>query len=547
MSKAVIPNLPPISSIKDPDTRVALESMWNAWRVRNGDVGDGTHKFLTAEDLKDAINGVDIKTITGAGGAGTLGEPGVGLPRTDWISPLLGKIDDYIQSSWLWVKLGERIDVLEMPEWFQGKFGAAIQTEVVQRQSGDTALAQQITTAVTNINNNIALVRDEIKTVSDLAGATASKVTTLQTEVAGVKATAQQSLTLSQTIDGQIKGAWTVKFDANGYVAGAGLGLEGKNGTMQSSFYVRADKFAIGNPEFPGVTPKIPFKVFTTPTSLPDGTVVQPGVYMDEAVVYKLTGTFIDAGTLNAGKIYTGSTWLDRVSGQAIRSQATAYFSLPGEGHYAVTPRWSGATRFYGPAYHPGSPLAQRVRSSTYGGSVTFIINASASADHYFSVWYRINGNDYTVAPVYEYTWLVGINYSTPWGETGSTNVYATTVGTSAVAPNLVGTQQVIDPEAGYTVLVTGQTGASVQSATQVGGGNVASTTQWNFIAKVVEYQNDFGTAAVAGSVTLNVPNSAWYVDFGVAVINESGGWTSYDGKNAYLRDAYMTVTAVNV
>lgn len=352
-----------------------------------------------------------------------------------------------------------------------------------------------------------------------------------------------------------LKGAWTVKFEVdsaqNPYVTGVGLSIEkGPNPASipTSSFYVRADKFAIGNPQYPGVTPKIPFKVFSTAQVLPDGSTVPPGVYMDEAVVYKLTGTFIDAGTLNAAEIYTGSTWLDRVSGNQIRSQATGYFQLPGAGHYAVYPRWSANTRFYGPAYHPGNPVIQRVRSSTYGGEITFIINASASADHYFSIWYRINGNDYYVAPVYQYYWHIDVTYDTYWGTIGSGTIQTTSVGSAAVAPNLVGTAQVIsDGETSYEVYVTGQTAAIVYYSQQVGGGNVASTVPWQFIAKVVEYQNDFGTAAVAGSVTVNVPNSAWYIDFGVAVIAEDGSWTSYAGKNAYLRDVYMTVSAVNV
>ena len=561
--RAPIPNLPPISSIKDPDVRVALESMWNAWRVRNGDVGDGTHKFLTAADLTDALT----TTTVIRGGGGTLGSgtstTGVAPPNTSWIKPLLVKIDDYIQQSWLWKQLGERIEWIDTPEWFIDKFdrsfGTAIKNEEIIRQAADSSLASSITTVsavlndniavvreeltanvtlteataskvttlqtefndnkaqvqnaintltsadqsltnqinqaisdfngqiagvktqiqtvsnsvsslaqttstqFTNVNNNVSLLQTQYRNVSDQAGATASAVTQLQNTVANVNVAAQNALSLATTIDGQIKGAWTVKFDANGYVTGAGLSLEGKNGNYQSSFYVRADKFAIGNPQYPGVTPKIPFKVLSTTTILPDGTSVPPGVYMDEAVVYKLTGTYIDAGTLNAAEIYTGSTWLDRVSGYPILSQASGYFQLPGEGHYALEPRWSGDVRFYSPAHHPWVPLRKRLRGGQYGGPVTFIITASASVDHFFSIWYRINDGS------------------------------------------------------------------------------------WGFIAKVIEYQNDFGTAAVAGSVTLYVPSGPWYVDFGMAVIDENGNWTSYDGKNQYIRDGSLSVSAVNV
>lgn len=559
--RAPIPNLPPISSIKDRDVRVALESMWNAWRVRNGDVGDGEHKFLTAADLSDALT--NTTTLRGSGGSlGTGTDKTIGGVNTSWIKPLLDKIDDYIQQSWLWKKLGERIDWIETPEWFIDKIdrsiGTTVKNEQKIREAADSSLASSIsnvsavlndnialvqeeltanvtlteatatkvttlqtefdanraqvqnsirvltsadqsltlqinqaisdyngqisgvkseirtvsnsvsalsqstTTNFTNVNKNLSLIRTDVKSVTDLAGSNASKITTLQTSVAGVKTSAENALSLARTTEGKVNGAWTVKFDANGYVTGAGLGLEGKNGNYSSSFYVRADKFAIGNPQYPGVSPAIPFKVFSTTQTLPDGTQVSPGVYIDEAVVYKLTGTYIDAGTLNAGEIYTGSTWLDRISKQPILSQATGFFQLPGAGHYALEPRWSGEVRFYGPNHHAGVPLRNRLRGSAFGGPVTFVINATASIDHYLSIWYRVND-----------------------------------------------------------------------------GG-------WGFVSKVVEYQYDFGTGAVAGSVTLYISNGT-YVDFGMAVIAEDGSWTSYDGKNQYIRDGYMTVSAVNV
>lgn len=399
-NRTPIPNLPPISSIKDPDVRVALESMWNAWRVRNGDVGDGEHKFLTAADLKDALTNTTVLR----GNEGTLGSgnSGIGpLPNTSWVKPLLDKIDDYIQQSWLWKTLGERIDWIETPEWFIEKIDASIGTKINNEQklreaadsslassittvsavlngnlalvkeelttnvtlteatatkvttlqsqfdttttqitqslktlsSADQALTSQInqaisdfngqiagvkseiktvsnsvsalsqstTTNFTNVNNNLSLIRTDVKSVTDLAGSNASKITTLQTDVGGVRTSAQNALALATTIDGQIKGAWTVKFDANGYVTGAGLSLEGKNGNYQSSFYVRADRFAIGNPQYPNVTAAIPFKVFTTTQNI-NGETVAPGVYINDAVI--ANGT-IDTAMIGNAQIST--------------------------------------------------------------------------------------------------------------------------------------------------------------------------------------------------------------------------------------------------
>ena len=222
---------------------------------------------------------------------------------------------------------------------------------------------------------------------------------------------------------------------------------------------------------------------------------------MDEATAFKLTGTYISAGTIDAGEIYTGSTWLDRYSRQAILSQPVGYYSLPGSGHLATYVRTGGSMRFYGPALHGSSPLGQRVRGSQYGGALTFILNASCTADHYFSLWYRINGNDYWVPPVYT------------------------------------------------TYCVTYEEGGEYCWTEQTGGGYVASTAGWNWISKTVEPQNDFGTAAVAGSVSLWVPNSTWWVDFGITITDENYSVMNEPGtgKNNYVRDMYMYAFAVNV
>lgn len=413
--RAPIPNLPPISSIKDPDVRVALESMWNAWRVRNGDVGDGEHKFLTAADLTDALTSTTV--LRGGGGSLTNGSftSGRPIPNTSWVRPLLNTIDDYIMQSWLWKKLEERIEWIETPEWFIDKLdrsvGTAIKNEEKIRESADSSLASSIktvsavlngniaqvqevvtanvtlteataskvttlqsefnntttqikqslttlssadqalttqinqaisdfngqiagvkteiktvsnsvstlsqstTTNFTNFNNNLSLVQKDVKAVSDLAGSSARDISTLQTSVGGIKTSAENALSLATTIDGQIKGAWTVKFDANGYVTGAGLSLEGKTGSLPtSSFYVRADKFAIGNPSYPNVTPKIPFKVFTTPQNI-NGTTVPAGVYIDSAVIAD--------GTIDNAKIGTAAVGTLEIEGNAVTVPAT--------------------------------------------------------------------------------------------------------------------------------------------------------------------------------------------------------------------------------
>ena len=299
-----IPNMPLLSSIEDRNTRVALQSIIDGLRVRNGEVGTGEHRFLTLADLTDGI--ASATSTTGAGG--TVSSPRSTTPGVKSVGSIIQKLSDAIFQSRLWKHLEERIVWIDTPEWFQGKFGAAIKTETFERQSGESAMAKQLTTAVTNINGNLALAQDEIKATSDLAGATAAKTTTLQTEVAGSRAVAQEAFTLSQSIDGKLTSSWSVKVDANGYVAGFGFGVDGKAGSYSSDFYVRADRFAVGAP---GAQKVVPF-------------FVQGGVsYMDIAMIrdlsvdtIKVAGNAITVPLVNA---YYGSTagnggWQNAVS-----------------------------------------------------------------------------------------------------------------------------------------------------------------------------------------------------------------------------------------
>jgi hypothetical protein len=82
-------------------------------------------------------------------------------------------------------------------------------------------------------------------------------------------------------IDG-LEGKYTVKVDANGYVAGFGLAVTDNGATPTSEFIIRADRFAIGSPS--GLTEEIPFIVQTTPTTN-NGVTVPTGIYMGDAYI----------------------------------------------------------------------------------------------------------------------------------------------------------------------------------------------------------------------------------------------------------------------
>ena len=52
---ASVPNIPPLTAIKDPAVKLVLQAIIDQLRVRNGEVGDGSNKFVTPTDVQKAI------------------------------------------------------------------------------------------------------------------------------------------------------------------------------------------------------------------------------------------------------------------------------------------------------------------------------------------------------------------------------------------------------------------------------------------------------------------------------------------------------------
>lgn len=106
---------------------------------------------------------------------------------------------------------------------------AAINNESNVRASQDSALANQISTLSASLGDtNIA-----VQTNTSAVATTDGKVTVLE-------------------------GRYTVKVDANGYVAGFGLAVTANNGTPISQFTILADKLAVVQP---GTNPVVPFLI----------------------------------------------------------------------------------------------------------------------------------------------------------------------------------------------------------------------------------------------------------------------------------------------
>ena len=52
MSK--LPNFPPLTAIKDPAVRMVLQAIIDHLRIRSGEVGDGSQRFVTQTELQQS-------------------------------------------------------------------------------------------------------------------------------------------------------------------------------------------------------------------------------------------------------------------------------------------------------------------------------------------------------------------------------------------------------------------------------------------------------------------------------------------------------------
>jgi hypothetical protein len=167
---------------------------------------------------------------------------------------------------------------------------ASITSEATTRANDDNAITSSMSTQFSTVNGNISSLQSTQTTLSNNVSTLSSSVSTLTATVGGHTTSIQNETEARVSADGQINAKNTIKIDTNGYVSGYGLISEANNATPTSSFIVRADKFAIGSPSGPGITPTLPFSVLTTADA--DGN--QPGVYIEKAFIKKIKADEID-------------------------------------------------------------------------------------------------------------------------------------------------------------------------------------------------------------------------------------------------------------
>lgn len=142
-------------------------------------------------------------------------------------------------------------------------------------------------------NTNLATVQQKVNAVSDAQSATAEKVDTIQTTVDGHTASIQE---VSKSVDG-VYAEQFLKFDVNGHVSGHGSMNDGTT----STFIFNYDAIQFGTPVgVDGVEPKPLMTLQNTPVTLPNGTVIPRGLYVDNASFGYINANRIWAENLSA-------------------------------------------------------------------------------------------------------------------------------------------------------------------------------------------------------------------------------------------------------
>ncbi|EHU1663699.1 MULTISPECIES: host specificity protein J [Acinetobacter] len=164
---------------------------------------------------------------------------------------------------------------------------AGVWSEQSARIEGDLAQAKLTEQLSAQMNENNAVFKRQLEANSSAISSTIKVTETLQTKVGENSASIQN---VSESVDGIYAQQFT-KFDVNGHVSGHGSMNDGTT----STFIFNYDCIQFGTPVgIDGIEPKPLMTLQNKPVTLPNGTVIPRGLYVDN-------GSF---GYINANRIW---------------------------------------------------------------------------------------------------------------------------------------------------------------------------------------------------------------------------------------------------
>lgn len=164
---------------------------------------------------------------------------------------------------------------------------AGVWSEQSARIEGDLAQSKRTDQVSAQMNESNALFQQQINANASAISSTIKVTETLQTKVGENSASIQN---VTESVDGIYAQQFT-KFDVNGHVSGHGSMNDGTT----STFIFNYDAIQFGTPVgVDGVEPKPLMTLQNTPVTLPNGTVIPRGLYVDNA----------SFGYINANRIW---------------------------------------------------------------------------------------------------------------------------------------------------------------------------------------------------------------------------------------------------
>ncbi|HFF4527457.1 TPA: host specificity protein J [Acinetobacter baumannii] len=164
---------------------------------------------------------------------------------------------------------------------------AGVWSEQSARIEGDLAQAKLTEQLSAQMNENNAVFKRQLEANSSAISSTIKVTETLNTKVGKNSSSIQN---VSESVDG-IYAQQFIKFDVNGHVSGHGSMNDGTT----STFIFNYDRIQFGTPVgIDGIEPKPLMTLQNKPVTLPNGTVIPRGLYVDN-------GSF---GYINANRIW---------------------------------------------------------------------------------------------------------------------------------------------------------------------------------------------------------------------------------------------------
>ncbi|MDK2171255.1 host specificity protein J [Acinetobacter baumannii] len=170
---------------------------------------------------------------------------------------------------------------------------AGVWSEQSARIEGDLAQAKLTEQLSAQMNENNAVFKRQLEANSSAISSTIKVTETLQTKVGENSASIQN---VSESVDGIYAQQFT-KFDVNGHVSGHGSMNDGTT----STFIFNYDCIQFGTPVgIDGIEPKPLMTLQNKPVTLPNGTVIPRGLFIDNASIGYITADKIYATSLSA-------------------------------------------------------------------------------------------------------------------------------------------------------------------------------------------------------------------------------------------------------